>query len=193
MRLSASCATTWTTPVAPTIRMPRRMCAIGASKSTSRRLLLAQQVIRDDALLDLRRALEDLGEPRIAPIALYRMQGRVAGAAEHLQRFGSDPLGHLGGEELHHRRFLVAAPLLVDLVGDEVHQLARRLDVGRHAGQPEAGILEVADRPAELAALLGVGRGVLECTARQADRARRRVGAGALEAGRYVVEGAALL
>src|SRR5690349_4381093 len=146
MRLSASCATTWTTPVAPTIRMPRRMWAIGASKSMSRRLRLAQQMIGDDALLDLRRTLEDLGEPRIAPVALDRVQRRVARATEYLQRLGRDALGHLGGEELHHRRLLVAAPLLVDLVGDEVHQLPRRLDVGRHARQPEARVLEVADR-----------------------------------------------
>src|SRR5262245_26492941 len=142
VRLSTSCAMTWTTPVAPTISMPRMMWSIGTSKSMSRRLRLAEQVVGDDALLDLRRALEDLGEPRIAPVALDGVQRGVARAAEHLERLRGHALGHLRGEQLHHRRFLVAAPPLVDLVAHEVHELARRLDVGRHAGQPEARVLE---------------------------------------------------
>src|SRR5688572_10312240 len=193
MRLSASCATTWMMPVAPTIRMPRTMWAIGASSSMSRRLWFAQEVVGDDALLDFRRALEDLGEPGIAPVALDGVQGRVAGAAEDLQPLGRHALGHLGGEELHHCRFLVAAALLVDLVAHEIHELARRLDLGRHAGQAKARVLEVADGLAELAPLLSVGGGVLQRAARQADRARRGVGAGALQPCRDVVEGAAFL
>src|SRR5437870_5593393 len=108
------------TPVAATIRMPRTMCPIESSTSTlgclAALLGLAQQMIGDDALLDLGRALEDLGEPRVPPIALDGMQRSVARAAEHLQRLGGHALGHLRGEELHHRRLLVAAPLLVDLV-----------------------------------------------------------------------------
>src|SRR5229473_3137919 len=191
MWLSASWASTWITPVATIISMPMR--SSDSSGIISCRLRLAEQMIGDDALLDLRRALEDLGEPRIAPIALDGVQGRVACAAEHLQRLGGHPLGHLGGKELHHRRLLVAAPLLVDLVADEVHQLARRLDLGRHAGEAKARVLEVADRLAELAALLGVGGGVFQCAARQSDGARRGMGAGALQAGGDVVEGAAFL
>src|SRR5712671_1258615 len=74
-----------------------------------------QEMVRDDALLDLRSALEDLGQPGIAPVALDGVQGGVARAAEHLQRLRGHPLGHLRGEELHHRRLLVAAALLVDL------------------------------------------------------------------------------
>ncbi len=57
----------------------------------------------------------------------------------------------------------------------------------------KARVLEVADRLAELAALLGIGGGVLQRAASEADRARGGVGAGALEAGRDVVEGAAFL
>src|SRR5215211_2283097 len=193
MRLSASCATTWMMPVAPTIRMPRTMWAIGASSSMSRRLWFAQEVVGNDPLLDLRRALEDLGEPGVSPVALDGVQGRVAGAAEDLQPLGGHALGHLGGEELDHGRLLVAAALLVDLVAHEIHELARRLDLGRHAGQPKARVLEVADRLAELTALLGVGGGVLQSAASETDRARRGVGAGALQPGRDVVEGAAFL
>src|SRR5258708_32045558 len=133
MWLRTSCATTWITPVATIISMPMR--SSDASGSISRGLGLAEQVIGDDALLDLRRALEDLGEPRIAPVALDGVQGRVARAAEDLQRLGGYALGHFGGEELHHRRLLVAAPLLVDLVAHEIHELACRLDLGGHAGE----------------------------------------------------------
>src|SRR5688500_13717594 len=130
MRLSASCATTWTTPVAPTIRMPRPTWASGASRSMSRGLRFAQRMIGDDALLDLRGALDDLGARGIAAVALDGVQGRVAGAAEDRQPLGGHALGHLGGEELDHCRFLVAAPLLVDLVAHEIHELPRRLDLG---------------------------------------------------------------
>src|SRR5882757_10972667 len=191
MWLRTSCATTWITPVATIISMPMRNS--DASGSISRRLGLAEQVIGDDALLDLRRTLEDLGEARIAPVTLDGVQGGVARAAQHLQRLGGYPLGHLGGEELHHRRLLVAAPLLVDLVADEIHQLARRLDLGRHAGEAKTRVLEVADRLAELAALLGVDGGVFQRAARQPDGARRRVGAGAFQPGGDVIEGAAFL
>src|SRR5215510_3297757 len=193
MRLSASCATTWTTPVAPTIRMPRRMWPIGASRSMSHRLRLAQQVVGDDALLDLRCALEDLGQSRVAPVAFDGVQGGVARTTEDLQRVGRHPLGHLRGEQLGHGRLLVAAALLVDLVAHEIEQLARSLDLGRHAGEPKARVLKFADRLAELLSLLSVGGGVFQCAPRQTDRARRGVGAGALEPGGDVVEGAAFL
>src|SRR5882757_7730872 len=114
MWLRISCATTWITPVATIIITPMR--SIEPSGIILCRLRLAEQMIGDDALLDLRRAFEDLGEPRIAPVAFDGVQRGVARAAEHLQRLRRHALGHLGGEELHHGRFLVAAPLLVDLV-----------------------------------------------------------------------------
>ena len=44
----------------------------------SGRVGFAEQVVGDDALLDLRRALEDLGETRVAPVALDRVQRGVA-------------------------------------------------------------------------------------------------------------------
>src|SRR5882757_3430254 len=191
MWLRISCATTWITPVATIIITPMR--SIEPSGIILCRLRLAEQMIGDDALLDLRRAFEDLGEPRIAPVALDGMQGRVTRAAQHLQRLGGHPLGHFRGEEFHHRRLLVAAALLVDLVADEIHQLSRRLDLGRHAGEPEARVLEVADRLAELTALLGIGGGILERAARQSDRAGGGMGAGALQPGGDVIEGATLL
>src|SRR5262245_8815953 len=186
-----SWATTWITPVAITIGRPMR--SMGRSGCMSGGLRLAQKMVGDDALLDLRRALEDLGEPRIAPVALDGVQRCVARAAEDLQGLGGDALGHLRGEELHHRRLLVAAPPLVDLVAHEIKELARRLDLGRHAGEPEARVLEVGNGLAELAPLLGIGGGVFECAARQPDRPRGGVSAGALQAGRDVVEGAAFL
>src|SRR5260370_33516571 len=113
MWLRTSCATTWITPVATIISTPMR--SIEPSGIILRRLGLAQQVIGDDALLDLRGAFEDLGQPSIAPVTLDGVQGGAARAAEDLQRLGGHPLGRLGGEESRHHRFVVAAPLLVDL------------------------------------------------------------------------------
>src|SRR6188768_1353726 len=96
MRLSTSWANTWTTPVAPISRAPRTR-RMPVSLSMSGGLRLAEQMVGDDALLYLGRALEDLGEPRIAPVTLDGVERRVARAAEDLQRFRRHPLGHLGG------------------------------------------------------------------------------------------------
>ena len=52
--LSAYCATTCTIPVAPTIRMPLKMwLIIGSVTGMSGALAAAEQVVGDDALLDL--------------------------------------------------------------------------------------------------------------------------------------------
>ena len=153
----------------------------------------AEQAVRDDAFLDLRGALEDLGETRVAPVTLDGMQGRVAGAAVDLDALAGDALGHLGGEELHHRGLLVAALAGVDLLADEIHELACRLDLRRHVGDLEADGLEVRDRVAELLAVVGVLDRIVERALGEADGAGGGVGAGRLEAGRRVVEGVAFL
>src|SRR6185437_11756675 len=196
VRLSRYCASTWIPTVRTIISRPceARMSEVSIVMSDCLPALLrfAQQMVRDDALLDLAGALEDLGQPRIAPVALDGVERRVARAAEHLQRLGGHALGHLRGMELHHRRLLVAAELAVDFVAYVVHELARGLDFGRHPRQPKACVLEVADRLAELPPLLRIGRRILERAAGESDRTRRSVGPRPLEAGGDVVEGAAL-
>src|SRR5262245_4325235 len=121
------------------------------------------------------------------------MQGGVAGAAVDLDAFAAHPLGHLRGEQLGHRGLLVATLAGVDLLADEVVELASGLDLGRHFGDLEADRLELGDRAAELLAVVGVGNRIVERALGQADGACGGVGAGRLEARGRVVEGLALL
>src|SRR5262249_11432576 len=117
----------------------------------------------------------------------------VAGTAENLQRFACRALGHLAGEQLHHRCFLVATSVLIDLVADEIHELARRLNFGRHLGKLEADRLERADRLPELNALQRVTRRILKPTAGKTDGPGGGVRACLLEALGDDVEGPAFL
>src|SRR4051794_13120029 len=52
--------------------------------------------------LDLAGPLVDLGDLRVAEVALDREVGEVAVAAEDLHRLLGGPVGHLGGEHLGH-------------------------------------------------------------------------------------------
>src|SRR5438067_5971746 len=150
-------------------------------------------MIGDDAQLNLGGALEYLRQPRVAPIALDRVQLGVAGAAMDLQCLAGDAFGHLAGEQLDHRCFLIAALLLVDPIADVIHQLPRRLDLGCHLRELEPDRLEFGDRLAELHALLGVFDRVLEPAASEPDRPRRGMGARLLEPLRHGIERAACL
>src|SRR3546814_13938980 len=47
-------------------------------------------------------------------------------------------------------------------------ELARRLEVGRHVGEHELGVLEVRNRLAELLAVLGIGNRFVEAALRAA-------------------------
>jgi hypothetical protein len=62
----------------------------------------------DHPALDVADALIDLADSHIAVDALDRKVGDAALAAVDLDRVGGDPLGHLGREELGHRRLLDA-------------------------------------------------------------------------------------
>src|SRR5262245_7020190 len=99
---------------------------------------LSKQAIGDDSELNLARPLEDLGEARVTPVALDGVQLRVPGAAENLQRIGTDAFGHLRCVPLHHRGFFVEAAPIVELRRDVVHQLARGFDLARHARNLES-------------------------------------------------------
>ena len=107
-------------------------------------------------------------------------------------RLARHALGHLGREELGHRRLLLDRFAGVAVVRDLVHERARGLDLRRHVGELEADRLELGDRLPELHALLGVGERVLERAAGEADRAGGGVDAGDVQAVHRRVEGAAL-
>ena len=126
-------------------------------------------------------------------MAFDGVQSRVACAAMDLQAFAADTLGHLRGKELHHRRFLVAALASVDLLADEIHELPRGLDLGRHVGDLETDRLKVRDRVAELLAVVGVLDRIVERALGKADGTRRGMGAGGLQTRGGVVEGMAFL
>src|SRR6266851_5463697 len=136
---------------------------------------------------------ENLGEPRVAPIALEWEILGVAVTAVNLERIAGHPLGHLGGEPLHHRGFLVTPAFAVDFGRDEVHELARRFDIRRHLGEFEPDRLELADRTLELDAPMRVGDRVVECAARKPDRARRGMHPRSFEPRHHRVKTAPLL
>src|SRR5690606_19197175 len=67
---------------------------------------LSQNRSCDDHPLDVARAFVDLADAHIPIDALDREIRDVTVAAMQLDRVGAHPLGHFGGEELRHRRFL---------------------------------------------------------------------------------------
>src|SRR4051794_39620348 len=60
---------------------------------------VAEEVARDDQALDLARALVDLGDLRVAVVALGGEVLRVPVAAEDLDRLARDPARDAGGEQ----------------------------------------------------------------------------------------------
>src|SRR5438067_5551033 len=106
--------------------------------------------------LDLARALVDLGDLRVAVVALDRELLRVPVAAEDLDRLASLPPGGLGGEELRLRaglRVRLAALLQPRRPVDEEPGSG---DLRRHVRQLVLDRLERRDRPAEGVPLLRV-------------------------------------
>src|SRR5271167_213993 len=118
--------------------------------------ILLHDTPADDLVLNFAGALEDRQHARVAPEALRLELHRVAVAAMHLHRLARDPLGHLGGERLGEAGLVVAALARVFFGGREVAELARRLDFDRHVRELVPNHLEIADRLAELLAILRV-------------------------------------
>ena len=121
-----------------------------------------------------RRAFVDLAHAHVAVDALDREVADVAVAAEHLDRGAADALGHLAGEQLGHRRFLQARLAGVRSARRVPDQLARRLDLRRHVGEPELHRLVLEDRLAEALALLRVARAPLRRRRAPCRRSARR-------------------
>src|SRR5271168_1522486 len=118
--------------------------------------VLLHDTAADDLVLNFARALEDRQHARVAPETLRLEFHRVAVAAMHLHRLTRDPLGHLGGKRLRQPGLVVASLAGVFFGCCEIAKLARRLDLDRHVRELVPYPLEVADRLAELLAILRV-------------------------------------
>src|SRR4051812_35385635 len=128
---------------------------------------------RDHEPLDLRGALEDRVDLRVAVHALDGILARVAVAAEDLDRTLRGPDGHLARLQLRHR----ALGVVEGLAGaahprGAPHEQPRGVDLELHVRERERDRLVLDDRPAELRALLGVVERVLVRRACDAERLR---------------------
>src|SRR4051794_4267655 len=181
-RAASSAPRTWTTSV-PAPGNGRSWTAVtrGTDSCPSGERAAGEQAVADDPPLDLAGPLEDRGQPGVAPVPLDLPLGGVAVAAVQLHGLVGDPHGHLGGLELDHRGLLLARHAQVQQVGDLPVEGPRLLDLRGHVGDGEPQRLEVADRVAELLALLQVEDRVLERRPGQADRPRGGVHARGVE------------
>src|SRR3954453_17343109 len=118
---------------------------------------VAQQRARDHEALDLARALVDLGDLRVAVVALGRELLRVAVAAEHLDRLAGPLPRDAAREQLRLRALDRVRPARLLQARGAPDERARRLDLGLHVGELLLDRLEAADRPAERVAGLRVG------------------------------------
>src|SRR5687768_15103476 len=106
---------------------------------------------RDDEPLDLRGALEDRVDLRVAVPALDGVLARVAVAAEDLDRALGGPDRDLPGLELGHRALGVLEGLAVaGHPGGAPDEQARGVDLELHVGEREGDRLVHRDRAAEL-------------------------------------------
>src|SRR3989454_1043341 len=167
-----------------------RLSLILASPTRRRSL---EHLARDDQLLDLRRALVDLRDLRVAEVALDLGLADEAEAAVDLHGVGGDLHRRLGREELGHRRFLRVRLAGVLEAGRLQRHEPRAVDRGRHVGQHPADHLVLADRHAERLALARVPDRPLVGAGRDADRLRGDADAPAVEGGQRDVKAPALL
>ena len=130
----------------------------GHGRQPTRRRLVRRMVRGDHDALDLARALVDLGDLRVAVVALDRELLRVAVAAEHLDRLAGLPAGDRRREQLGLSALDGMRKTLLLEPGGPIREPAGRRDLGRHVGELELDRLEVGDPAAELASLERVGR-----------------------------------
>src|SRR3954451_1731192 len=142
---------------------------------------VTEQSARYHQALDLARALVELGDLRVAVVALGGELLGVAVAAEDLDRLAGLAAGDGGGEELGLRPLDGVGAAGVLQARGAVGQRAGGLDLGLHVGELVGDRLEARDRAAEGAALLGVAGGDVERGLRDADRLRGDPDAPAVE------------
>src|SRR5919109_3312527 len=148
---------------------------------------------RDHEPLDLARPLVDLGDLRVAVVALDRELLRVPVAAEDLDRLAGLPPRRLRGEELRLRALLAVRPALLLQPRRPIDEQPRRVDLGRHVRELPLDGLEVADPLAELPPLERVAAGDVVGGLRDPERLRRDADAPAVERRHRHLEALALL
>src|SRR3954447_1290469 len=134
-------------------------------------LVTLEQLLADHHALDLRGALADQQQGRVAIEALDLVLLRVAVAAVDAEAFFDAVLAALRGEELGHPGLEVGALAGVlhprRFAGDE----AGGLELGRHVGELELDRLVLGDRLAEGLPFLAIAEGQLEGALADADAA----------------------
>src|SRR5690606_30703940 len=125
-----------------TRRSPRRRRPPAALVLRRRRARLlgadgAQQLARDDQVLDLVRALADAGQAGVAPVALDGVVLRVAVAAEDLYRGVAGRHARGAALQLRHRRGGGVLPARVAQGRGLAHEQARCLQLHRHLRELE--------------------------------------------------------
>mmetsp|Transcript_14879 Transcript_14879/g.50071 ORF Transcript_14879/g.50071 Transcript_14879/m.50071 type:complete len:283 (+) Transcript_14879:167-1015(+) len=143
-----------------------------AGISSSGRHLL-EELARDDEALDLGGALVDLGDSRVAVVALGRHLGHVPHATKHLDARVRVRSRRLGSGQLGHGRLLCVRRLSVLEVSRAMREQHRRLVPDGHVGEQELDRLVLGDGRVERLARLRVMRRRLERRARDAERLRR--------------------
>src|SRR6476620_4929238 len=149
--------------------------------ASSSDLVPLEELLADNHALDLRGALADQQQRRVAVEALDLVLLRVAVAAVDAEALLDALLADLRGEQLRHPGLEVGALAGVlhprRLAGEE----AGGLDLGGHVGELEMDRLVLGDRLAEGLALLAVAEGELEGPLGDADAAGGDVDAADLE------------
>src|SRR4051794_22617311 len=154
----------------------------GAVNRDGGRLLDAQpgDRPRDDELLDLLGALEDVVDLRVAVHALDRVLARVAVATVDLDGALGDPHRDAAGLELRLRSLGIGVAAVAGEPRGAVHEQSRRVDLGDHVGEHEGDRLVLDDRLPEGDALLRVlqrllVRGARDANGHRCDRGSRRL------------------
>src|SRR5262249_36709928 len=142
--------------------------ALAAGKSP-----LSEQLAGDHQALDLRSALVDLNQLRIAHQLLYGELLDVAVTAVDLDRVGGHPHRHVCREALGIAGDQRVALSGVEHPGAVVGEEPSRLNILGHVRYHELDRLELADRLSKLLALVGVVDRVLERRAGDPHREHR--------------------
>src|SRR3954452_21652364 len=131
-------------------------------------LVALQELAADHHALDLRGALADQQQRRVAVQALDLVFLGVAVAAVDAERVLDALLAGLGREQLRHPGLDVRALARVLHARGLEHQQPRRLDLGGHVGELELDRLVLGDRLAERPPLLRVAQPQLQRSLRDA-------------------------
>src|SRR4051794_20850359 len=151
-------------------------------------LVALQELASDDHALDLRGALADQQQRRVAVEPLDLVLLGVAIAAVDPEGVLDDLFAGLGREQLRHAGLEVRALARVLHAGRLEGEQPRGLDLRGHVGELELDRLVLGDRLAERLALLAVAQTELQRALRDPDAAGRDVDAADLQCVHHLAE-----